>query len=92
MPSSRRRLELPPAFLCALSCCSGRGTAIRNVYPYVSASHFKTGKIGFSGETGARAAIALPAPSAAGAATGPAHTLVLEAIDGAAWQAGVAKR
>jgi len=36
-------------------------TAIRNVYPYVWASKFKTEKIGFSGQTGARDAHAAAA-------------------------------
>jgi len=60
-------------------------TAIRNVYPYVWASHFKTEKIGFSGQTGARATITLPPPTSAGA--GRPHELVLEAINGATWRA-----
>lgn len=60
-------------------------TAIRNVYPYVWASHFKTEKIGFSGQTGARATITLPPPIDAEAGT--PHELVLEAINGTTWQA-----
>lgn len=58
--------------------------AIRNAYPYAWASRFKTETIGFSGQTGARAVITLPAtaPIAPGA-----YDLVLEAIDGARWQA-----
>ena len=60
-------------------------TAIHNVYPYVWASHFKTEKIGFSGETGARATITLPPPAATG--TGAPHEIVLEAINGATWRA-----
>ncbi len=64
-------------------------TAIRNVYPYVWASHFKTERIGFSGQTGARATITLPPPEGA-AAEGAPHELVLEAIDGTTWKAKVA--
>lgn len=60
-------------------------SAIRNVYPYVWASHFKTETIGFSGQTGARATIALPPPRTA--VGGTPHALVLEAIDGKTWQA-----
>jgi len=63
-------------------------TAIRNVYPYVWASHFKTETIGFGGQTGARATITLPPPQTAGAGT--ARAFVLEAINGATWQAEVA--
>ncbi|MEZ5828631.1 MAG: TQO small subunit DoxD [Hyphomicrobiales bacterium] len=59
-------------------------TAIDNVYPYVWASHFKTEKVGFSGETGARATITLPAPAERG--SGTPHELVLEAINGATWR------
>ena len=59
-------------------------TAIRNVYPYVWASHFKTEKIGFSGQTGARATITLPPPNETHGGT--PHALVLEAIDGTTWQ------
>jgi uncharacterized membrane protein YphA (DoxX/SURF4 family) len=60
-------------------------TSIRNLYPYVWASHFKTEKVGFSGQTGARATITLPRPKTAGA--GASHELVLEAIDGTTWHA-----
>ena len=60
-------------------------TAIRNVYPYVWASHFKTEKIGFSGQTGARATITLPPPDVTHGGT--PHEIVLEAIDGTTWQA-----
>jgi thiosulfate dehydrogenase (quinone) len=67
-------------------------TAIRNVYPYAWASRFKTEKVGFSGETGARATITLPATGATNAEGGPAQTLELEAINGATWQANVAAR
>jgi thiosulfate dehydrogenase [quinone] large subunit len=59
--------------------------AIDNVYPYIWASHFKTEKIGFSGQTGARATITLPPPAHAGA--GAPQTMVLEAINGTTWQA-----
>jgi thiosulfate dehydrogenase (quinone) len=62
-------------------------TAIRNVYPYAWASHFKTEKIGFSGQTGARATIALPPPDETNAGAGAAQAILLEAINGATWQA-----
>jgi thiosulfate dehydrogenase [quinone] large subunit len=65
-------------------------TAIRNVYPYVWASHFKTETIGFSGQTGARATITLPPPDVTG--DGAAHELVLEAINGAMWKAEMVPR
>jgi thiosulfate dehydrogenase [quinone] large subunit len=58
--------------------------AIRNAYPYAWASRFKTETIGFSGQTGARAAIALPATTPIPAGD---YELVLNAIDGAAWHA-----
>jgi hypothetical protein len=45
--------------------------------------------IGFSGQTGARAVITLPPPAGAYIAPGVRYTLVLEAIDGAKWQAPV---
>lgn len=60
--------------------------SIRNVYPYVWASHFKTETIGFSGQTGARATITLPPPEGA-AAGGAPRELVLVAIDGTVWKA-----
>ncbi len=60
-------------------------TSFRNVYPYVWASHFKTETIGFSGQTGARATISLPAPDVTRAGT--PQKLVLEAINGVAWKA-----
>ncbi len=63
--------------------------AIRNAYPYAWASKFKSERIGFSGQTGARAIITLPAPAGAHIAPGQPYTLVLEAIDGARWQAAV---
>lgn len=63
-------------------------TAISNVYPYVWASHFKTGTVGFSGQTGARATITLPPPRVPIADA--AHALVLEAINGATWQGQLA--
>jgi thiosulfate dehydrogenase (quinone) len=59
-------------------------SAIRNSYPYAWASRFKTETIGFSGQTGARAIITLPA--VAPVADGD-YELVLEAINGAKWQA-----
>ncbi len=63
--------------------------AIRNAYPYAWASRFKPQTIGFSGQTGARAVITLPpqAPAPAGLKPGETYQLVLEAIDGAHWQA-----
>ena len=64
-------------------------TAIRNVYPYAWASHFKTETIGFSGQTGARATITLPPPATA--RPGAARSLVLEAINGATWRGQVEK-
>jgi thiosulfate dehydrogenase (quinone) len=60
--------------------------AIRNAYPYAWASRFKTETIGFSGQTGARAAITLPATTAVAAGD---YELVLEAINGATWRATV---
>jgi thiosulfate dehydrogenase [quinone] large subunit len=65
--------------------------AIRNDYPYVWASRFKTETIGFSGQTGARATIALPARANTGIASGTTYQLVLEAIDGAVWRAPFGK-
>jgi thiosulfate dehydrogenase (quinone) len=62
---------------------------IRNAYPYAWASKFKTELIGFSGQTGARATITLPPPAAGRVAPGQPYVLVLEAIDGAKWQAAV---
>jgi thiosulfate dehydrogenase [quinone] large subunit len=61
--------------------------AIRNAYPYAWASKFKTERIGFSGQTGARAAITLPPPAVGRIAPGQAYLIVLEAIDGEQWQA-----
>jgi thiosulfate dehydrogenase [quinone] large subunit len=58
--------------------------AIRNAYPYAWASRFKTEKVGFSGQTGARATITLPATARVPAG---AYDLVLEAIDGSIWRA-----
>jgi len=62
---------------------------IRNAYPYAWASKFKPEVIGFSGQTGARAAITLPPPAGARIPPDQAYTLVLEAIDGAHWQTAV---
>ena len=59
--------------------------AVRNAYPYEWAAQFKTERIGFSGQTGARATITLP-PIATGPASGDARILVLEAIDGSLWR------
>lgn len=58
--------------------------AIRNTYPYAWASKFRTERIGFSGQTGARATIVLPL--AAATALGGTRILVLEAIDGSTWR------
>jgi thiosulfate dehydrogenase (quinone) len=60
--------------------------AIANAYPYAWASRFKTETIGFSGQTGARATITLPAPANASLVAGAAYDLVLEAIDGTTWR------
>jgi thiosulfate dehydrogenase (quinone) len=59
--------------------------AVRNTYPYAWAAQFKTERIGFSGQTGARATITLP-PIATAPASGDARILVLEAIDGSLWR------
>ncbi|MFA6141319.1 MAG: TQO small subunit DoxA domain-containing protein, partial [Hyphomicrobium sp.] len=59
--------------------------AIRNAYAYEWAAQFKTERIGFSGQTGARAAITLP-PVTTAPASGDARILVLEAIDGSLWR------
>jgi thiosulfate dehydrogenase [quinone] large subunit len=59
--------------------------AIHNAYPYEWAAQFKTQRIGFSGQTGARATITLP-PVATASASGDARVLVLEAIDGSLWR------
>jgi thiosulfate dehydrogenase (quinone) len=67
-------------------------TAIRNAYPYVWASRFKTEKIGFGGTTGARATIDLPPPAGIAIAAGGAYRLVLEAIDGTEWHAAAVRR
>jgi thiosulfate dehydrogenase (quinone) len=61
--------------------------AIANAYPYAWASQFKTETIGFSGQTGACAAITLPAPANASLIAGARYDLVLEAIDGSTWRA-----
>ena len=63
--------------------------AIRNAYPYAWASKFKPERIGFSGQTGARAVITLPPPAGTKLTPGPSYTLILEAIDGAKWQTTV---
>ena len=59
--------------------------AIRNAYPYAWASRFKTERIGFSGQTGARATITLP-PTTTQPGKGKTRILVLEAIDGSMWR------
>ncbi|MCB1489898.1 MAG: DoxX family membrane protein [Bauldia sp.] len=60
--------------------------AIENAWPYAWASKFKAETIGFSGATGARATIDLPAAEGAQVPAGTALTLVLEAIDGSTWE------
>lgn len=60
--------------------------AIRNAYPYVWASHFETERLGFSGQTGARATITLPAPTPLKASDSTSRVLLLEAIDGSTWR------
>ncbi|MBN2446744.1 MAG: DoxX family membrane protein [Phycisphaerae bacterium] len=64
--------------------------AIVNAYTYVWASKFKTEKIGFSGQTGARASISLPAPTSAPTSS-KGLILELEAIDGAKWRSAPAR-
>ncbi len=61
-------------------------SAIANAYPYAWASRFKTETIGFSGQTGARATIMLPAPANASLVAAAGYDLVLEAIDGSTWR------
>jgi thiosulfate dehydrogenase [quinone] large subunit len=58
--------------------------AVANAYPYVWASKFKTEQIGFSGQTGARATITLPAPETP-VPTAARYLLELEGIDGTKW-------
>lgn len=60
--------------------------AIHNVYSYAWASKFKTERIGFSGQTGARAAITLPAPATLEPTESKTRVLLLEAIDGTTWR------
>jgi thiosulfate dehydrogenase [quinone] large subunit len=62
-------------------------SAFENAYPYVWASQFKTETIGFAGVTGAKAKITLPATAGTTIETGAKIDLVLEAINGAKWQA-----
>jgi thiosulfate dehydrogenase [quinone] large subunit len=66
--------------------------AIRNAYPYAWASKFKPETIGFSGQTGAKAAITLPPLAGAKLTPGQKYTLILEAIDGAKWQVAVPEK
>jgi thiosulfate dehydrogenase [quinone] large subunit len=79
--SGKKLAEWNGAALAALA-----PEAVRNAYPYAWASHFQVERIGFSGQTGARASITLP-PAAAQAGEGEARILVLEAIDGSVWRA-----
>jgi len=65
-------------------------SAIANAYPYVWASHFKTEVIGFSGTTGARAMITLPAPRSGLSLAPGDYRLIFEAIDGTTWSAPAA--
>lgn len=60
-------------------------TAIENKYSYAWASQFRPERIGFSGQTGARAKITLP-PTTLQPADGPTRILVLEAIDDSVWR------
>ena len=62
-------------------------SAIENAYPYVWAAHFKTEIIGFSGATGARARISLPAPQAGMVLTPGSFSMTFQAIDGTTWSA-----
>jgi thiosulfate dehydrogenase [quinone] large subunit len=66
--------------------------AIRNAYPYVWAARFKPEKIGFGGNTGARAEINLPPPAGATITAGGAYRLVLEGIDGTEWHAAAVRK
>jgi thiosulfate dehydrogenase [quinone] large subunit len=61
---------------------------IRNAYSYAWAAQFRPERVGFSGQTGARASITLP-PTTLQAGEGTARILVLEAIDDSIWR-GVA--
>jgi hypothetical protein len=63
------------------------GSVIENAYPYVWAAHFKTEIIGFSGATGARARISLPAPQAGMLLTPGSYSITFQAIDGTTWSA-----
>jgi hypothetical protein len=60
-------------------------TAIENKYSYAWASQFRPERIGFSGQTGARAKITLP-PTTLQPADGPTRILVLESIDDSVWR------
>ncbi len=64
-------------------------SAFDNVYPYVWASKFKAEKVGFSGVTGAKATITLPAPAGTTIPAGGSYDLTLEAIDGSVWKSAV---
>ena len=63
--------------------------AFDNAYPYAWAARFKAATLGFSAVTGARAAITLPPPAGANLTPSGTYTLVLDAINGAQWQAAV---
>lgn len=60
--------------------------AIRNTLNYAWAARFKTEQLGFSGQTGARATITLPAPANVRPTDSKSRVLLLEAIDGSAWR------
>jgi len=66
--------------------------AIRDAAPYAWASKFKPERIGFSGQTGARATITLPPASPGHIVPMQPYIFVLEAIDGARWQTAVIEK
>jgi thiosulfate dehydrogenase [quinone] large subunit len=63
--------------------------AIRNAYAYAWASRFKTERVGFSANTGARAQITLPPPTEGSVPAEGRLELVLDAIDGTVWRAAL---
>jgi thiosulfate dehydrogenase [quinone] large subunit len=67
-------------------------TSIDSRYAYAWAAAFKTETIGFSGQTGAHATITLLPPSSTNAGAGKPHALILEAINGAKWQAKISAK
>lgn len=60
--------------------------AINNAYPYAWASQFRTERLGFSGQTGARASITLPVRASVKPTESQTRVLLLEAIDGTTWR------